>query len=251
MTSATTTRARGMGRRHAEGYGLIVFASVLLLVPDDHRGRRGRATEPVCLWQPREPGCLALICVDRPQLARMVTSGVLASVAMVITYRARSALWAIDRRGVLRHLLVRQRPPCYSCFFGRNPPWQTKAIGAQRRGMARLISRLRGVILVGPQTYEITFAGQAGSALAAEFDDCNVIIGPGTTTLRVELPDQGALWGIVQRIIGLGLEVIHMHLIAPPPSSGGTREDSDQSGIAGNHPPKGDGTSETAYTQSG
>jgi hypothetical protein len=85
--------------------------------------------------------------------------------------------------------------------------------------MARLISRLRGVILVGPQTYEITFAGQAGSALAAEFDDCNVIIGPGTTTLRAELPDQGALWGIVQRIIGLGLEVIHVHLIEPPPSA--------------------------------
>jgi hypothetical protein len=99
--------------------------------------------------------------------------------------------------------------------------------------MARLISGLRGVILVGPQTYEISFAGQAGSALAAEFDDCNVIIGPGTTTLRVELPDQGALWGIVQRIIGLGLEVIHVHLIEPQPSSGGTREDSDQSGIAG------------------
>jgi len=70
---------------------------------------------------------------------------------------------------------------------------------------------------VGPQTYEITFIGQAGSALSAEFDDCEVIIGPGTTTLRAELPDQGALWGIVQRIIGLGLEVIHMHLIAPPP----------------------------------
>jgi hypothetical protein len=89
--------------------------------------------------------------------------------------------------------------------------------------MARLISRLRGVILVGPQTYEITFAGQAGSALRAEFDDCEVIIGPGTTTLRAELPDQGALWGIVQRIIGLGLEVIHMHRIAPPPVPQGER----------------------------
>ena len=85
------------------------------------------------------------------------------------------------------------------------------------RGMARLINRLRGVILVGPQTYEVTFVGQAGSALYAEFDDCEVIIGPGTTTLRAELPDQGALWGIVQRIIGLGLEVIHLRLIAPPP----------------------------------
>ena len=32
MTSATTTPARGTGRRRAEGYGLIVFAVVLLLV---------------------------------------------------------------------------------------------------------------------------------------------------------------------------------------------------------------------------
>lgn len=96
MTSATTTPARGMGRRHAEGYGVIVFASVLLLVPGDHRGRRSRAMGPVCLWQPREPGCLAMLCVDRPQLAGIATSAVLASVAMVIRYRSRSALWAID-----------------------------------------------------------------------------------------------------------------------------------------------------------
>ena len=68
-----------------------------------------------------------------------------------------------------------------------------------------------------PQTYEITFTGQAGTALRAEFDDCEVTVGPGTTTLRAELPDQGALSGLVQRITGLGLEVIHMHLVAPPP----------------------------------
>jgi hypothetical protein len=104
MTSATTTPARGMGRRHAEGYGLIVFASILLLVPDDHRGRRSRAMGPVCLWQPREPGCLASLCVDRPQLAGIVIFAVLASVAMVIRYRSRSALWAIDRVVVLTGL---------------------------------------------------------------------------------------------------------------------------------------------------
>ena len=68
-----------------------------------------------------------------------------------------------------------------------------------------------------PQTYEITFTGEAGTALRAEFDDCEVTVGPGTTTLRAELPDQGALSGLVQRITGLGLEVIHMHLVAPPP----------------------------------
>jgi len=73
------------------------------------------------------------------------------------------------------------------------------------------------VTLVRPQIYEITFTGQAGTALRAEFEDCEVTVGPGTTTLRAELPDQGALSGLVQRITGLGLELIHMHLVAPPP----------------------------------
>jgi hypothetical protein len=71
---------------------------------------------------------------------------------------------------------------------------------------------------VGPQTYEITFAGEAGSALRAEFDDCEVIVGQGMTTLRAELPDQGALWEILQRIIGLGLQLIHVHLVAALPA---------------------------------
>ena len=68
------------------------------------------------------------------------------------------------------------------------------------------------------QTYEITFAGQAGSTLRAEFDDCEVVIGRGTTILRAELPDQGALTGLLQRITSLGLEVIDMHILAPPPT---------------------------------
>jgi hypothetical protein len=68
----------------------------------------------------------------------------------------------------------------------------------------------------GPaRTYEITFVGRAGDTLRAAFDDCTVIVGPGTTTLRAPLPDQAALWGLVQRIIGLGLEVVDVHLMAP------------------------------------
>jgi hypothetical protein len=70
---------------------------------------------------------------------------------------------------------------------------------------------------VRSQIYEITFTGQAGSALRAEFDDCEVMLGPGTTTLRTEVPDQGALSGLMDRITGLGLEVIDMHLVAPSP----------------------------------
>jgi hypothetical protein len=69
---------------------------------------------------------------------------------------------------------------------------------------------------VRSQTYEITFTGQAGTTLRAEFDDCEVTIGPGTTTLRAELPDQAALSGLVQRIFSLRLEVINLHRVTPP-----------------------------------
>lgn len=66
------------------------------------------------------------------------------------------------------------------------------------------------------QTYEITFLGQAGTTLRAEFDDCEITIGPGITTLRAELPDRGALTGLMERINSLGLDVIDVTLAAPP-----------------------------------
>ena len=68
-----------------------------------------------------------------------------------------------------------------------------------------------------PQTYEITFAGEAGAVLRAEFDDCEVMVGPGTTTLRAELPDQAAFAGLMERIADLRLNVVHVNLVAPPP----------------------------------
>ena len=67
-----------------------------------------------------------------------------------------------------------------------------------------------------PYIYEITFAGQADRTLRAQFDDCKVTTGPDTTTLRAELPDQAALSGLGQRIVGLGLEIIHLLLVTPP-----------------------------------
>ena len=70
---------------------------------------------------------------------------------------------------------------------------------------------------VRTQTYEITFLGQAGTTLRAEFEDCEVTIGPGTTTLRADLPDRGALSGLMERINSLGLDVIDVSLVAPPP----------------------------------
>jgi hypothetical protein len=77
--------------------------------------------------------------------------------------------------------------------------------------------KAREVYLVRSQIYEITFLGQAGTTLQAEFDDCLVTVGPGTTTLRAELPDRGALAGLIERINGMGLDVIDVSLVAPPP----------------------------------
>ena len=68
------------------------------------------------------------------------------------------------------------------------------------------------------RTYEITFLGHAGTVLCAEFDDCKVSVGAGTTTLRAELPDQGALHGLLQRIAGLRLELVDVHVVATPPA---------------------------------
>ena len=68
------------------------------------------------------------------------------------------------------------------------------------------------------QTYEITFAGQAGAVLREEFDDCEVTVGPGTTTLRADLPDPAALAGLMQRIASLRLEIVNVRLVTPGPN---------------------------------
>ncbi len=69
------------------------------------------------------------------------------------------------------------------------------------------------------QIYEITSAGEAGSALRAEFGDCEITVGSGTTTFRAELPDPSGLSGLVFRITGLGPELAHMQLVTPPPEN--------------------------------
>lgn len=68
------------------------------------------------------------------------------------------------------------------------------------------------------RAYEITFAGQAGRTLRAQFDDCKITTGLDTTTLSAELPDQATLAGLVQRIVGLGLVVIDVHQVTLPPA---------------------------------
>lgn len=81
----------------------------------------------------------------------------------------------------------------------------------------RKTCQAEGRALVRSRTYEITFAGEAGAVLRAEFDDCGVTVGHGTTILRAEVPDSAAFAGLMQRIAGLRLDVVHVHLVAPPP----------------------------------
>jgi hypothetical protein len=69
---------------------------------------------------------------------------------------------------------------------------------------------------VPSRTYEVTFSGQAGRTLRAQFDDCEVTTTPETTTLRAELPDPAALSELVERIVGLGLEIMDVHLLTWP-----------------------------------
>ena len=66
------------------------------------------------------------------------------------------------------------------------------------------------------QVYEITFEGRAGHVLRAEFDDCEVSLGQDTTTLRVGLPDPAALWGVLDRMMELGLKLIELRPVAVP-----------------------------------
>ena len=82
-----------------------------------------------------------------------------------------------------------------------------------------LHQRLRGVKArcVHIRTRSPSRGKLAGTAVRAEFDDCEVNVGSGTTTLRAELPDQAALTGLVLRITGLGLDVVDMHRVVPPP----------------------------------
>lgn len=65
---------------------------------------------------------------------------------------------------------------------------------------------------MGSRLYEISFAGHAGPAVRAEFDDCKIIPGPGATALYAELPDQCALSGLIQRVIDLRLDITHVLL---------------------------------------
>jgi hypothetical protein len=58
------------------------------------------------------------------------------------------------------------------------------------------------------RTYEITINGEAEPAIRAAFDDFDVSVSPGTTTLTGRLMDQAALHGVIDRLQDLHLELL-------------------------------------------
>jgi hypothetical protein len=60
---------------------------------------------------------------------------------------------------------------------------------------------------------EITFAGEAVPAIVAAFEEFEVSVQAGNTTLRAELPDQAALYGTMNRIHDFGLELLEVRVV--------------------------------------
>jgi hypothetical protein len=68
--------------------------------------------------------------------------------------------------------------------------------------------------------YELSFKGAASAALRAAFEDCAISTTRGTTVLRMAVPDRAAAQGLIDRVNGLGLEILEFHLVAEPSASG-------------------------------
>jgi hypothetical protein len=62
--------------------------------------------------------------------------------------------------------------------------------------------------------YELAFKGAASDSVRALFDDYQVTVGNGVTTVRGLFPDQAALHGAIGRIYDLGLVLVDVHVVA-------------------------------------
>jgi hypothetical protein len=66
-----------------------------------------------------------------------------------------------------------------------------------------------------PSNYEIRIRGRVAKAFQAAFDDLTVTLNPVETVVRGTAIDQAALYGILERIQTLGLELIEVRRLPP------------------------------------
>src|SRR5580693_5979481 len=129
----------------------------------------GQNTQTV--WSSDGDAVLGLVTTREPPAAAVRCKSIRVLVRAHPTEPRGRGLRSLVRRVVPVSSLLRMTPT--------QPPGRL-----MRTWISRLTVTLRGVMLVRSRTYEITFTGRAGPVTRAEFDDCTVIVGPDTTTLR-------------------------------------------------------------------
>ena len=72
-----------------------------------------------------------------------------------------------------------------------------------------------------PTQYEITVRGRLSETLMAAFDGLAATPAAAETVLRGEIADQAALYGVLDRIESLGLELLDVRRAEFPPSPTG------------------------------
>jgi hypothetical protein len=60
--------------------------------------------------------------------------------------------------------------------------------------------------------YEITVRGRLSDTLVGAFDGVTAKSLPAQTVLSGQITDQAALYGVLERIESLGLELLHVHV---------------------------------------
>jgi hypothetical protein len=64
--------------------------------------------------------------------------------------------------------------------------------------------------------YEITVRGRLSAALIGAFDGLTATHAAASTVIRGDIPDQAALFGVLERIDALGLELIAVRSVPAP-----------------------------------
>ncbi len=68
------------------------------------------------------------------------------------------------------------------------------------------------------ERYALAFRGEPGPVTHAAFPEFELRCEAGLTVLQGDFVDQAGLYGLIQRVSSLGLELVDVHLIADDPS---------------------------------
>lgn len=68
-----------------------------------------------------------------------------------------------------------------------------------------------------PSGYEIRIKGRLSESFLTAFEDLTVTVNPVETVIRGSVLDQAALYGVLDRIQALGLQLIEVRQLPPAP----------------------------------